>query len=146
MYRIHFNACGALGTESAVLEIGPADLRWRICHGEINVASASLLTEAQEQRSGSRRRVAPEQRVVMRDFAARWPAYERRRRIRRWKAEFAADTQLILCDVREQLDAMTRSLFPPKAMPLPLELVGPASSEEINPVLTATPGPTLEVA
>ncbi len=111
MYRIHFTATGALRTERAVLEISPAGIRWRFKPGEAphdaGEPLASPITALTADGAVSRRQSTPSRgnSLVMRDYAHRWTAYQRRRLVRRWKAELIEAATLIANDLRERFNA-----------------------------------------
>lgn len=125
MYRIHFTAKGALRTERAVLEISPAGIRWRFKPGEgpdeAGEPLASPISALTADGDVSSCQSTPSSRgnsLVMRDYAHRWPAYQRRRLVRRWKAELIEAATLIADDLKERFDAAVLQLiaaFGPKA-------------------------------
>lgn len=117
MYRIHFTANGALRTERAVLEISPASIRWWFKPGEepddAGMSRASVITAPTEDGAVSSSQSTPSQgnSLVMRDYAHRWPAYQRRRLVRRRKAELIEAATLITNDLRERFHAAARQLI-----------------------------------
>lgn len=115
MYRIHFTANGALRTERAVLEISPAGIRWRFKPGEgLGEPPSSRITAPQADGAVSSRQFKPMSHgnsLVVRDYAYRWPAYQRRRMVRRWKAGLVEMATLISNDLRERFDAAALRLI-----------------------------------
>lgn len=118
MYRIHFTANGALRTERAVLEISPAGIRWRFKPGEgIDNAGgpqASVITATTADGAAISRQSTPSAHgnsLVIRDYAHRWPVYQRRRMARRWKAELVLMATLMTNDLRERFEAAVLRLI-----------------------------------
>ena len=118
MYRIHFTANGALRTERAVLEISPAGIRWRFKPGEgLNSAGGpqtSITAIPTADGAAISRQSTPSAQgnsMVIRDYAHRWPVYQRRRMVRRWKAELVLMATLMTNDLRERFEAAVLRLI-----------------------------------
>lgn len=149
MYRIHFTAKGALLTERAVLEISPAGIRWRFKPGEgpddAGEPVASPITAPTSDGAVSSRHFAPSSRsntLVMRDYAHRWPAYQRRRLVRRWKAELTEAATLIANDLRERFDTTVLRLVAAFGSKVPeAETNGAAADVAADPA----PSPALPI-
>ena len=149
MYRIHFTANGALRTERAVLEISPAGVRWRFKPGEepddAALSQASLITARTADGAVGRRQSTPSSRgnsLVMGDYAHRWPAYQRRRLLRRWKAEVTEAATLIANDLSERIDAAVLQLIAAFGSKAP---EGASNSDAVEVAADPAPSPAQPV-
>lgn len=141
MYRIHFNRDGALGTERAVLEIGTTGFRWQLRPAGSRDIGEDWNSLGLGHSNPIAHRHLKSRRFVMKDYAERWPAYERRRKLQRWKAEQTALIQLVAEDIRQRLGLSKPSPVSPglpnSAGLVQVNVAGNAPQNETAPSTTA---------
>lgn len=106
MYRVHFTSKGLLHTERATLEISPAGFRW---HFRPLQAGPQVGAAIPPLRCGNG--------MVVKDYAHRWPAWQRRRLLRRWKAELLEAAALMGDDLEARWKAIANWLIPEGTAP-----------------------------